>query len=152
MGPMGTQGPQEGTPRGTGTSPEAWGTVLEKVAFWPPGVPPSNPEKSSQKRAPPSLWDPSQSLRAAFLVQAGTKNASGASTGLQNRPRGGLRRIHHSGSGILVEPEGGVERQRRQRRGRDYGEYIIQDLAPGGRRANTRCKSEYKLQEMESVM
>ena len=83
-----------GTPRGTGTPPEARGTppeargaFLEKLTFRPPALLPPTPPKPSQYSLP-SLWDLSQSLRAAFLVQAATKNASGASTGPQNHPRG----------------------------------------------------------------
>ena len=56
------------TLRATGSPPEALGTFLEKLTFWPPGVPLPNPEKPSQNRLP-SLRDPSQSLWAACGYQ-----------------------------------------------------------------------------------
>ena len=85
MGPMGPQGPQEGTGSLPGGSP-GQGEHGEEVRgdFWKtrflgPRRPPSNPEKLPQNRLP-SLRDLSQSLRAAFLVQVDATNASGAST------------------------------------------------------------------------
>ena len=89
MGPMGPKGPQEGTggqpqrhgdtPRGTGDTPRGMGDIFGKSHFFVSGRPPTNPPKPSQNSLP-SLGDPSQSLRAAFLVQAGTKNPSRALT------------------------------------------------------------------------
>ena len=96
VGPVGPQGPQEGTggtPRGTGTPPEARGAPQKpRGHFWKKSffglrpASPSNPEKVSKNRLP-SLWDPSQSIRAAFLVRVGTKNPSRASTATHFGPQ-----------------------------------------------------------------
>ena len=64
MGPMGPQGPQEGTggtPRGTGTPPEARGApqrhggIFGKSHFLASGRPPANPAKTLSKQPPQPL-------------------------------------------------------------------------------------------------
>ena len=93
MGPMGSQGPQEGTgspqgaPQARGNTGKRSGAIFGKPGFWVPGGPPSNTEKLPQNRLP-SLRDLSQSIHAAFLVQVGTKNAPGTSPATHFGSRG----------------------------------------------------------------
>ena len=81
-GPRRARGAPQGAPQARGNTGKRSGAIFGKPGFWVPGGPPSNPEKVCQNRLP-SLRDLSQSLRAAFLVQVGTKNPSRPSMATQ---------------------------------------------------------------------